>query len=148
MKPRSLAKLEKQSQLKEAQASEGRDCNDYFASVITSRLASNERGMKSFEAIRHDCLIARSTQAFDATEFKFARSLLEKKEARDWKDEVEIPDSEVVKFFEEDKKAAWLKVKKEEKIKKTREYEKLKEQERIVAEKEKKMRDEDQSRTS
>lgn len=146
MKPRSLAKLEKQSQLRKSQSSEGRDCNDYFASVIMDKLVDNERDMKTYETIRKDCLLARNTQAFDSAEFKFARSLLEKKEARDWKDEVEIPDSEVVKYFEEDKKATWIRIKKDEKIKKTRDLEKLKEQERIVAEKEKKMRDDDQSK--
>lgn len=70
--------------------------------------------------------------------------MLEKKGERSWKDPVEIPDSEIVKYFEDEKKAAWRKVKKDEKQRKAREAEKLKkEQDLIVAKKEKKMRDDE-----
>lgn len=106
------------------------------------------KSKNSITSIRKDCLLTRNVQAFDSAEFKFGMSLLEKKGGVDWKDLEEIPDFEVVKFFEEDKKSTWRKVKKEEKIKKAKEQEKLKEQERIVAEKEKKMRDDDSSRAS
>lgn len=95
--------------------------------------------------MRKNCLLTRNVQAFDNSEFKFARSMLEKKEVRAWHTEPDIPDDEVVKYFEEDKKSAWRRLKKNEKARKTREQEKLKEQEKIVAEKEKRLRDDDQS---
>lgn len=85
---------------------------------------------------------------FDKTEFNFARSLLENKGTQDWKIEQEIPDSEVIKFFEEEKKRAVRKLKKQQKIQRTKELEKHKEQERIVAEKAKKFFEEENSKIS
>lgn len=139
MRPRSLAKLEKARGPLPVN-----DSNGFFEAQIAQRLAAAD--MKAFGSVRQDCLMARNTLAFDAAEFGFGKSLLEKKAERAWTEPSDIPDAEVVKYFEEDKKAAWRRLKKEEKTKKTREVEKLKEQERIVAEKEKKLRDEDQCR--
>lgn len=81
--------------------------------------------------------------AFDKVEFKFAKDTLQCKNLQIVDNEVEIPEQEVIKYFEEDKKATLLKIKREEKARKVREAEKNKEQDRIFAEKEKKFIDDE-----
>lgn len=96
--------------------------------------------------MRRKCLIAQNKLSFDKSEFKFARSMLENKAVLSWNVDQEIPDSEVVKYFEDQKKTVVRKIKKQENEQKHREIEKHKEQERIIAEKTKKFFAEENSK--
>jgi hypothetical protein len=96
--------------------------------------------------MRKKCLKAQNKLAYDKPEFEFARSMLENKNGQFWKPDQDIPDSEIVKFFEDQKNMTLRKIKKQEKEQKTREFDKHKEQERIIQEKTKKFFAEENSK--
>lgn len=101
------------------------DCDGYFDDLIINKVSEEEKtNLKNFQELRKKCLLAHNKIQFDKDEVTFSKGLLEAKHKNNFSPDQPIPDEQISKYFENEKKITLRRLKIEEEKRKENEKQK------------------------